>query len=335
MGSMSLLSRLPRKGLLGSSSNGVGKMNISDGGSWTSLRKLPLLLPWRMSHTKDFKNLPSFAPVNYTLRSGNPSQRYQLGGARDLPLQTDNSQRYYLHSVAGTPELDTSKYTNLVCGGDQLLRLRAEGAAYILRGCLVSLAFSCDGKIFAELPGTMIRSDGIVATSASCLSDLKSKELKVTVDVRIVDTGETYNGVLLDAGFCSDIAFVKISSCGQHPVPKFGKSDVLRSMFNVVAAGCSDPWRGCVTEKPNYVECFMGLFGDRKTWPIIEAQVTRTAPPGVGGCLVDPDFGVVGIIHCVQDFQVKATPIEIVFKTLEHIKMHRSTLLPESDFCGP
>ncbi|KAI8536829.1 hypothetical protein RHMOL_Rhmol10G0286800 [Rhododendron molle] len=262
--SESLLSRLTCKGLLGSSFNGVGKMNISDSGSWMSLHNSPLLLPWRMSHTKDFKNLPSFAPVNYTR---NPSQRHHLGGIPYIPLQTENPP----------PPPETLTYVNLAIQEDELVRMWTERAAYHVRGCLVCLAFSQDAETFAELPGTMIRSNGIIATSASCLSSLKSKGLKVTVDVRILDTGETCNGVLLDAGSCSDIAFVKISSCGQQPVPSFGKSDSLRFMHVVMAAGCSSPYRGCVSAEPRYVKCSLGLIEGRRTSGlIIEADVTKS-----------------------------------------------------------
>ncbi|KAG5530033.1 hypothetical protein RHGRI_030410 [Rhododendron griersonianum] len=292
--SESLLSRLPCKGLLGSSFNGVGKMNISDSGR-------------------------------------NPSQRHHLGGIPYIPLQTENPP----------PPPETLTYVNLVIQEDELVRMWTEWAAYHVRGCLVCLAFSQDGETFAELPGTMIRSDGIIATSASCLSSLKSKGLKVTgldgfsgfivsqnyadhmVDVRILDTGETCNGVLLDAGSCSDIAFVKISSCGQQPVPSFGKSDSLRFMHFVMAAGCSSPYRGCVSAEPRYVECSLGLIEGRRTSGlIIEADVTKSGAPGIGDCLVNPNAGVVGIIHHVHDYEIKATPIELVFKTLEHIKMH-------------
>ncbi|KAE9450243.1 hypothetical protein C3L33_17867, partial [Rhododendron williamsianum] len=173
---------------------------------------------------------------------------------------------YSIDFLNPPPPPETLTYVNLVIQEDELVRMWTERAAYHVRGCLVCLAFSQDGETFAELPGTMIRSDGIIATSASFLSSLKSKGLKVTgldgfsgfivsqnyadhmVDVRILDTGETCNGVLLDAGSCSDIAFVKISSCGQQPVPSFGKSDSLRFMHFVMAAGCSSPYRGCVSE---------------------------------------------------------------------------------------
>ncbi|KAH7845759.1 hypothetical protein Vadar_005706 [Vaccinium darrowii] len=293
-------------------------MNISDSGSWTSLRKSPLLLPWRISHAKDVKILPSFAPVNYTHQSGNPSQRYQLGGARVLSLQTDNSQRDYL------PPPETMTFINLCPYGAEQLRVFAGYAANHVRGCLVCLSFSEDGEIFAELPGTMIRSDGIIATSANCLSSLKSKGLKVTVDVRIPDTGETYNAVLLDTGFCSDIGFVKISSCGQQPVPAFGQSDSLYCTPYVVAAGCSSPYGDFVSAKPRYTGCHLGLLANRRTWPIIEAKVLTGKPPEIGGCLISTYSGVVGIIHYVHDFEVKATPIELVLKTLEHIEMHRN-----------
>ncbi|KAI8549532.1 hypothetical protein RHMOL_Rhmol06G0031900 [Rhododendron molle] len=379
---MSLLSRLPRKGLLGSSSNGVGKVHISDNGIWTSLRKSPLLLPWWMSPIKDFKNLHSFAPVNYSLQPGNHSQRYQRDGARDLPLRTDNSQRRYLHVDAEEP------FIHFALQGADLLRVQTRMVANHVRGCLVWLAFSQDGKIFAELPGTIIRSDGIIATSASCLSALKSKELKV--DVRIPDTGETCTGVLLDADFCSNITLVKIGPCEQKPVPTIGKFNCLCHISYAVAAGSSFPHSGGVLAEPRYVPCYKrseGCVGDvsgrvRRVseinirikivcsflcigylsgssflhiryvsgssssvsmldrFPVseiekteshnaftsgqtIEAEVDDGDAADIGGCLVDPKQGVVGIIHYMHGSEVKATPIDIVFKTLEDIEMHR------------
>ncbi|KAI8549533.1 hypothetical protein RHMOL_Rhmol06G0031900 [Rhododendron molle] len=322
---MSLLSRLPRKGLLGSSSNGVGKVHISDNGIWTSLRKSPLLLPWWMSPIKDFKNLHSFAPVNYSLQPGNHSQRYQRDGARDLPLRTDNSQRRYLHVDAEEP------FIHFALQGADLLRVQTRMVANHVRGCLVWLAFSQDGKIFAELPGTIIRSDGIIATSASCLSALKSKELKV--DVRIPDTGETCTGVLLDADFCSNITLVKIGPCEQKPVPTIGKFNCLCHISYAVAAGSSFPHSGGVLAEPRYVPCYKrfpvseiekteshNAFTSGQT---IEAEVDDGDAADIGGCLVDPKQGVVGIIHYMHGSEVKATPIDIVFKTLEDIEMHR------------
>ncbi|KAG5543054.1 hypothetical protein RHGRI_015967 [Rhododendron griersonianum] len=262
---MSLLSRLPRKGLLGSFSNGVGKVHISDNGIWTSLRKSPLLLPWWMSPIKDFKNLHSFAPVNCSLQPGNHSQRYQLDGARDLPLRTDNSQRRYLHVDAET--FPPEKFIRLALQGADLVRVQTRMVANHVRGCLVRLAFSQDGKIFAELPGTIIRSDGIIATSASCLSALKSKELKV--EVRIPDTGETCNGVLLDADFCSNITLVKIGPCEQKPVPAIGKFNCRRHINYAVAAGSSFPHSGGVLAEPRYVPC-------HKRFPVSEIEKTES-----------------------------------------------------------
>jgi len=315
-------------------------MNISDSGSWTSLQKWPPLLPRRMSHVNDFINLHSFAPVNYSLQTGNHSQRYQCGGARDLPLRTDNSQRHYLHGGAGTPPPES--YTHFVLRGDDLLRVESRMIANHVRGCLVCLAFGQDGKIFAELPGTIIRSDGIIATSASCLSSLKSKELKVTVDVRIPDTGETCKGVLLDADFGSNIAFVKIRSCKKPPGPAIGKFNFLRFRTFAVAAGCSFSHRGCELAEPRYVACYRSLpvsvietaesRNASTSGQIIEVVANKSEPADIGGCFVDPLQGVVGIVHSVHDSEVKGTPIDIVFKTLEDIKMHRA--IPESDFGG-
>lgn len=59
------------------------------------------------------------------------------------------------------------------------------------------------------------------------------------VTVKALGTKETYEGVLLDADFCSNVAFIKIMSPGQQEVAKFAKLDYLKSGSGAMAVGCT------------------------------------------------------------------------------------------------
>lgn len=54
----------------------------------------------------------------------------------------------------------------------------------------------------------------------------------------VLDTKETYKGVLLDVDLCSNIAFVKMLSGRPQKVAKLGKLDFLVPGSMAVAAGC-------------------------------------------------------------------------------------------------
>ncbi|KAH7841172.1 hypothetical protein Vadar_026633 [Vaccinium darrowii] len=195
---------------------------------------------------------------------------------------------------------------------------------------LVCIAVRQGGEKFF-LPGTIIRSDGIVATSASLFSCPNSKELSETVDVKVLKTHATYKGVLLDADFCSNIAFVKMMSPEPQTVAMFGNLDKLHPGFWVVAASCHVQHNILCYAEPIY-SC--GSFGSvankiangeshsRTSGAFIRAAVA-THVDVLGGPLIDPESGVLGVIYsCDNFYRVKATPIVDVFKNLERLEKH-------------
>ncbi|KAH7840614.1 hypothetical protein Vadar_019245 [Vaccinium darrowii] len=206
-----------------------------------------------------------------------------------------------------------------------------------VKGSLVHLVFHRDGHILTELTGTIICSDGVIATSASFLGFLESRKHEVQVDVKILDTQKTYEGVLLEADFCSNRAFVKITSSEPLPHATFGKSDHLLASDRVLAPsymkefgrldrltddrvlaaslmddlGDESQFRdsdvGLDLPKPTFVEGFVSfvpneeenseIHNARTSGEIIKACVRNRHDTTIGGCLVDPKQGVGGIIH--------------------------------------
>lgn len=65
-----------------------------------------------------------------------------------------------------------------------------------MKGSLVFLAVRRGDETLALLSGTIIRSDGIVATWPSHLSYLKVKELNATLTVKVLDTKAKHESVL-------------------------------------------------------------------------------------------------------------------------------------------
>lgn len=78
----------------------------------------------------------------------------------------------------------------------------------------------------------------------------------------ILDSGATYQAVLLDADFCSNIAFLKIRSHQQQKVAEFAKKfDVPYRGRSPVAVGCNVPHCDLRHAKAAY---FFGGYGYRK-----------------------------------------------------------------------
>ncbi|KAG5554676.1 hypothetical protein RHGRI_012286 [Rhododendron griersonianum] len=200
------------------SSRAVRSANTS--GFWPSLRnKSALLLPW-MQCAQDFQTLPSFAPpLNDSLQSVTPPSFVVREFWKLLKNQVGGDSSLILRFPTGDPHCGNS---SLILSGDMIRRMmsRASNGVY---WSLVGLAIYHRGK----------------------LSE---------ISVWLLHNGAIHKGVLLEADFCSDIAFVKIKSC-------------------------------------------------------------------IGGPLVNMDGGFFAIIHNIG-LPIEATPIDDVFKYLEHFKKH-------------
>ncbi|KAG5564615.1 hypothetical protein RHGRI_000717 [Rhododendron griersonianum] len=175
--------------------------------------------------------------------------------------------------------------------------------------------------------------DGIVATCASHLSYLKVKELNATLTVKVLDTKATHEGVLLDADFRSNLAFIKIMSPGQQKVARFAELDQLHPGM---AVGCTGWRRGLAYADSLYCPTFMGSVANetenkqpdhaRASGQVINAEVEGCEGSFIGGPLVNPFVGVAGVIHYEESRRIKATPIYEVLKRLERFEEHGEQL---------
>ncbi|KAH7851284.1 hypothetical protein Vadar_009434 [Vaccinium darrowii] len=310
---------------------------VNASGIWASLRESALL-----QRAEDFHSPSPSAALNYSLQLGN-----QCGAAHSKLFCTSTAEGYGFK-------------TDLLIGDVVRDEIFAEAGENI-EGSLVCLAVRRGGETLTLLPGTIIRSDGIVATSASRLYFFKSKELKTTllqkkieqnqirrdvrlgtyrvdrtssqIDVKVLDRKATYEGVLLDADICSNVAFIKIMSPEQQEVARFGKLNSQRVLTSV-AVGCTAeshcglPYansRYCMSpicSVANEIE--NGQSDARTSRQVINAKVDEMVSV-VGGPLVDTYLGVVGVIHYQDGCQIKATPIDDVFKCLERFEKQQET----------
>ncbi|XP_058211826.1 uncharacterized protein LOC131324012 [Rhododendron vialii] len=290
------------------------------------------LLPW-MQHARDFRTLPSF--VQPCLRSyeigryGFPghSQSYQLG---DYGL------------VFRIPVLDPliGSYGPIV-REDQIRQMKIDWASGGVYMSLVGLAihhFKLSGieLTYHSVGGArcqrysqelFVHPDGIIATSASCLKPLKSTKFEISV--KLLHSRTPYKGVLLEADFCSDIAFVKIISGDRQTAVTFGKLDSRREN-SVLAAGCVPMYFGWDDVTSDYKLGYLSIDqementesrNERTSGQLIKAEVLNVGRSCIVGPLVNLEGEFFGIIHKVGR-HIEATPIDDVFKYLEHLKKH-------------
>ncbi|KAH7846001.1 hypothetical protein Vadar_008488 [Vaccinium darrowii] len=211
--------------------------------------------------------------------------------------------------------------------GDVMTKGMIRKARSMIAGSLVFVAVHQGDEILALLPGTIIRSDGVVATCASRLSFRTIKELRVTVTVEVLNGKVTYEGTLLSADFSSNIAFIKFMSPRQQkvaPVAKFFGT-------SAVAVGCTSQGRGLHDTNFNYCQAFTSGMANKNENKQSDArtsgQVIRAIVEGsgsvIGGPLVQPELGVIGVIHYEAGQKIKATPIDEVLKYLECLLEYR------------
>jgi hypothetical protein len=195
-------------------------------------------------------------------------------------------------------------------------------AKCIMHHSLVVVAVHQGDEVLAQLPGTIIRSDGVVATCASGLSFRIVKELRVTV--KVLGEQVTHEGALLDADFSSKFAFIKFKSPEQQKVPTFAKGFGMRG----VAVGCTSQGPELRYIDFNYLPALIcGVVNENKnkqSHAMTSGRVVQAFPEGVGnfigGALVEPWGGLIGVIHYQYGSEIKATPMDEVLKCLEHLE---------------
>ncbi|KAF7146411.1 hypothetical protein RHSIM_Rhsim04G0200300 [Rhododendron simsii] len=175
---------------------------------------------------------------------------------------------------------------------------------------LVGLAIHHCGKVSQVFSGTVVHPDGIIATSANCLKPLEGTEFEISV--KLLHSRDTYKGVLLEADFCSNIAFVKVIPGHRLTAATFGKLDSKRdnSVVAVYFSILLDDG-GSIDQEMENTES----RNERKSGQLIKAESCIRGP------LVNLDGGFIGIIHNVGH-HFEATPIDDVFQYLEHMKKH-------------
>ncbi|KAF7112439.1 hypothetical protein RHSIM_RhsimUnG0229100 [Rhododendron simsii] len=250
--------------------------SISNGG--TSLCKSTLLLPWTQS-TQNFRTL---IHLTGSLQSANP--------LKVPPYVEGNSPSRKLFRDLVLRPCHTPKFHKAL-KGEAAVRFLVRAAAASVRGSLVCLAFLQDGEASVLTSGTVVRSDGIVATSTDCLRHLKGTKYKIGVN--ILGHPGKYKGVLLHTDFLSKIAFVKILCRQQLQVPECGNLDSVQEGDEVVAAGCARAYK----DVPDASDIILA---------------TLRCNHFTGGALVSEYGGVLGVIRRIRVFETQATPIEDV-----------------------
>ncbi|KAH7836697.1 hypothetical protein Vadar_004469 [Vaccinium darrowii] len=321
MALQNLLSQLRHKGLR--SSSAIRSANIC--GVGTALSKSTLLLPWSPS-TQHFQTLPHFASLTRSLHSGNSRRNlyYDEGNSPSRGRYRDRIPIFHLQQPVNAPKCHKVLYGE---AGDRLWMHRAIVG---VTQSVVCLSLLKEGEASMVFSGTVVRSDGIVATSAACLKPLKGTEYKI--GVKILDLPDTYfKGVLVHTDFLSKIAFVKILCRRQLRVPKWGELGSMSAGHDVVAAGSErvyGSWKD--TESRYSLGVFSSIADDKEKTESHNARASGQLikascdieKPGIGGPLAKLTGEVIGVIHKTRGCQIEATPIEDVLKYLEYFEKH-------------
>ncbi|KAG5532248.1 hypothetical protein RHGRI_026770 [Rhododendron griersonianum] len=219
----------------------------------------------------------------------------------------------------------------LVRAGGAIGRSVTSLAADTVRGSIACLAFLQDSEAPVVFSGTVVHSDGIVATSSNCLRHLKGTKYKIGVKILGSPMRMAYEGVLLHTDFVSKIAFVKILRCEEQlPVPKCRELDCLKKVTaQVVVAGCTRVYGHWLDAICRYSVGLCRSIDDvtesteshnaRTSGQLIKASCC-IEESAIGGALVSRSGGLLGVIHNVRDVDIQATPIEDVLKYLEYLE---------------
>ncbi|KAH7845813.1 hypothetical protein Vadar_006358 [Vaccinium darrowii] len=255
-------------------------------------------------------------------------QIHQLGTLDDSPPPSRTAAVMKTGNTSGAvpseplwPSTEQYGCVLSVLNGDAVTNARIRTARSTMAGSLVFVAVHQGDEILALLPGTIIRSDGVVATCASRLSFPTIKELQVSFEV--LNGKVTCDGTLLSADFSSNIAFIKFTSPRQQKVAPVAKMFAISAL----AVGCTSRGRGLHDTDFTYCLAFTGhmLINEielkqtdaRTSGQDIHATVQARSGSVIGGPLVVPELGVIGIIHHEAGRNVIATPIDEVLKYLE------------------
>ncbi|KAH7846578.1 hypothetical protein Vadar_015702 [Vaccinium darrowii] len=208
--------------------------------------------------------------------------------------------------------------TPCIVTGANAIREMIRVARFKISHSLAYVAFYQGDEILALLPGTIIRSDGVVATCASHLRFSTTRELRVMVTVKAQNGPQhwiqAHEGALLDADLSSNLAFIKFTPGQQPNLAEFGKP-----------SGCEGVAVGCISRGPRlddtdfkYLPAYIGSMA---TTPGQDISANVQGDDSViGGPLVQPRRGLVGVIHYANGRQIKATPIDEVLKCLERLE---------------
>ncbi|KAI8544483.1 hypothetical protein RHMOL_Rhmol08G0300600 [Rhododendron molle] len=253
-----------------------------------------------------------------------------------LPGPPPSGVHDLLYRIPCSPEPD-----NFLEKGAFEYAMSQEAAKYV-NGSLVSINFYEGGELLKEFSGSgfVIRSDGIIATSANLLRPLQGKECEIIV--RFSNSSGSYKGALLHADFCSNIALIKIMPGQRLAVATFGKLDSMCPEKWVTVAGSKPPdymWSDSVFNFDlgnfshlDHVDNKIDSTESRNvrtSGQLIKADC-KSRRTSVGGALVSINgvifgegginYGVIGVVHTVSGPLIEATPIDEVLKYLEQFE---------------
>ncbi|XP_068654933.1 putative protease Do-like 14 [Aristolochia californica] len=277
-----------------------------------------LLQPWLAP-----RELPHTALRDQLLGFGH--QPLKFSGAGPLPSKNSTEDVFKADS-------DDTK-----CCPGCLGRNSIASAAALVGSAVVNLSVTQDfhgmfkGKSIGS--GTIIDPDGTILTCAHVVADFQGTRSvsKGKVDVTLQD-GRTFEGVVVNADFISDIAVVKIQSKTSLPAAKLGSSSRVRPGEWVVALGCPLSLQNTITA--GIVSCVdrkssdLGLGGMRREYLQTDCAINEG---NSGGPLVNLDGEVVGVnimkIKAADGLSF-AVPIDSVAKIIDQFRKNGRVVRP-------
>lgn len=279
----------------------------------------PLFLPWQT--TQSFAVRPLGAFDHWQLGSS-------LCSSKVSPAPPSGGVEKETPGVAG----DSQKPSSQCLGRDTIANAAANVGPAVVN---ISVSHGVYGIASAKNmgSGTIIGTDGTILTCAHVVADFYSRRAasKGKVEVTLQD-GRTFEGIVINADFHSDIAIVKINSKTPLPMAKLGSSSKLRPGDWVVAIGCPLSLQNTVTA--GIVSCVdrkssdLGIAGMRREYLQTDCAINVG---NSGGPLVNVDGEVVGVNIMKVDDAVGlsfAVPIDSVSKITDQFKKRGRVIRP-------
>ncbi|XP_042411525.1 putative protease Do-like 14 [Zingiber officinale] len=253
-----------------------------------------------------------------------------------LPFSVFSPEFFARHfpTACPLPPPDSSK--DVACCSGCLKRNSIVKAAAAAGPAVVNICLTED--VYDPMPiigigsGTIIDPDGTILTCAHCIADFSSRQVisKGKIVVTLPDE-RTFEGIVVNADFVSDVAVVKIHSETPLPSARLGSSSKLHPGDWVIALGHPLSLQNTITS--GIVSCVdrkssdLGLEGIRREYLQTNCAINEG---NSGGPLVNLDGEVVGVNIMkviTADGLSFAVPIDTVIKIFEQFRKNGSRVV--------